>query len=494
MAELTQEQEDEILNWENAPDWMKRMLQLQYQDSNVRESQTLSGQYGLAKGMGTRFGVQDYLDVTTALNNFKVSGENKVNALRRVMGRTGSFKLPTGGLSSTSIKSLMDLQGKDILAGIIEMQSNANLKTLAEQRDWYTAMELDPYYFQDSRKAFKSMLEAQRGERTDLDAQIQSKVNAEVFSAYEEGLITKDKIDAWLEDSGVPAQYRPGALEQYYKLTGESRSKAKEIRSVETQALEVKAKKDAAKKRDQESFVASEHKDAARQVIALVTGNFVSLTPSEIENFKIDFTNRGKALENGMSITEAMSVVIPRYDEIDLFKSTTVEELVEAQVGTRGERKGAKLPGSLDIDIQEQTLNIPRFELTEGGQFQERKEGEIEKAQYDSQRIFILEMRDRDSKNPLRNEIHRTLREAAVWDHIRQIKGLNSQSRILDSDIVRLKKEIEIVRDKSDPVNVDDDIAYWISRFAKRYGIPFNMALYLSDEKGYIGPLSAVRQ
>ena len=50
------------------------------------------------------------------------------------------------------------------------------------------------------------------------------------------------------------------------------------------------------------------------------------------------------------------------------------------------------------------------------------------------------------------------------------------------------------IRSYATPEKLEGLVSYEIEKFAKLYGIPYNMALYLYDEKAYIGSLASVRQ
>ena len=54
MAELTEE--EEVLAWDNAPEWMKRMVL----GESRHDIETLQGQVDASRGLGNRFDSQDY--------------------------------------------------------------------------------------------------------------------------------------------------------------------------------------------------------------------------------------------------------------------------------------------------------------------------------------------------------------------------------------------------------------------------------------------------
>jgi hypothetical protein len=189
-----------------------------------------------------------------------------------------------------------------------------------------------------------------------------------------------------------------------------------------------------------------------------------------------------------------MLIINPKYESMPYWDSQTVLADVEAQVGTREQRKTAIPSDVRELTRQEQILNFPRYKVDDFLV----KADEISTAQNDTQRLFITEMMDRDSKNPLRSEIYRPLREAQVWDHIRNVKRLTPESEILDADIVEMQGRIGVIQSeglkKHSQEELESLVSYEIDRFAQMYGIPYNMALYLYDEKAYIGSLASVRQ
>jgi hypothetical protein len=244
-----------------------------------------------------------------------------------------------------------------------------------------------------------------------------------------------------------------------------------EIRTEVTYDLETKAKRASERKTTAESEIEKIHRRATQEVIALVTSE-----------------------KNPRTITDAMLIINPKYESMPYWDSQTVLADVEAQVGTREQRKTAIPSDVRELTRQEQILNFPRYKVDDFLV----KADEISTAQNDTQRLFITEMMDRDSKNPLRSEIYRPLREAQVWDHIRNVKRLTHESEILDADIIEMQGRIGVIQSeglkKHSQEELESLVSYEIDRFAQMYGIPYNMALYLYDEKAYIGSLASVRQ
>ena len=435
-----------------------------------RESQA-----NLRSNIGSRLGMDDYFKVSSALAGLDSAGAKQVNAPRIAMGGRGSFSMPSGGLTASSVSKMMGVQDADILARIIHMQSQAGLDNEEDQAVWYESQNLDPVFFEAARDAFRKTLGEGRKVtkhgievRTDLEKQMQAMVNAQLQAAYLGGDIKNvNYLNDWLDEKEIPSQFRGLALEHFKKLTGEQRSVSGEIRTEETHGLETTAKRASEKKTTGEVEIEKIHRRATKEVIALVTN----------EN-------------NPRTITDAMLIITPKYEQMTYWDAQTVLADVEAQVGTREQRKTA-IPSDLrELTRQEQILNFPRYKVDDFLV----KADEITAAQNNTQRLFITEMMDRDSKNPLRSEIYRPLREAQVWDHIRNIKRLTPESEILDIDIKKMQTNIADIRGYAKPEELEGLVSYEIEKFAKLYGIPYNMALYLYDEKAYIGSLASVRQ
>ena len=432
-------------------------------------------QSNLRSNIGSRLGMDDYFKVSSALAGLDSAGAKQVNAPRIAMGGRGSFSMPSGGLTASSVSKMMGVQDADILARIIHMQSQAGLETEEDQAVWYETQGLDPVFFEAARDAFRKTLGEGRKVtkhgievRTDLEKQMQAMVNAQLQAAYLGGDIKNvNYLNDWLDEKEIPSQFHGLALEHFKKLTGEQRNVSGEIRTQEAHDLSVTTSLDAEDKRARERAIEEVHRTATEQVIALVTNE-----------------------KNPRTITDAMLIITPKYEQMPYWDAQTVLADVEAQVGTREQRKTA-IPSDLrELTRQEQILNFPRYKVDDFLV----KADEITAAQNDTQRLFITEMMDRDSKNPLRSEIYRPLREAQVWDHIRNIKRLTPESEILDVDIREMQSTIGKIREWAKPGDLEVYVEHELKKFAMRYGIPYNMALYLYDEKAYIGSLASVRQ
>ena len=471
MAELTEE--EEVLAWDNAPEWMKRMVL----GESRHDIETLQGQVDASRGLGNRFDSQDYLDITTALSSYKTSGENKVNALRRVMGRTGGFSLGSGGLSGSSIKTLMDLQGKDILSKIIEMQSNAGLTGEREHRDWYNTMQLDPYYYEDARKAFilgkkeRDRAEA-HGEQMDTKrtTREQNAVNAQMPTAI---LETRNinELDLWLKSAGVPKKYWNGAYEAYEKI-------AKSQRAVSDQLMQEEGHDQTTDTYNREKRVAGEKKfaadtmrDAGEEVANLVRG--------------------------GMSLNDALVKINKKYSAIPYFTASGLETQAEALVGSRTERAATRTSTQKLIQRQLEGVGIPKFvpkvtELEDG-----TKEtivpdlDDVKRSQKAISLLFIEHMADQVTKNPISAEVTRDLREAQAWQHLLDLKN-TTENPVSQADILRLRDDVKELEGTGNVEENDDEVMSRIMKFALLYGIPFNMALYILDPVKYAGTMGVL--
>ena len=118
--------------------------------------------------VGNRLPLDIYFQISQALAGADTAGENEVNALRTVMGGAANFRMPSGGLTSASVKSMMSMQDEDILSQIINLQSQADLKDEDAYRKWYTEQGLDPFFFEPAREKWRT---SQKALRLELDEQ-----------------------------------------------------------------------------------------------------------------------------------------------------------------------------------------------------------------------------------------------------------------------------------------------------------------------------------
>jgi|TARA_Y100000034_G_scaffold135842_1_gene209407 hypothetical protein len=112
--------------------------------------------------VGERLPLDMYFNITSALAGLNTAGENEVNALRTVMGSPANFRMPSGGLTAASVKSMMGMQDVDIFNKIVNLQSQADIKDEDAYRKWYTDQGFDSFFFEAARDAFRKTLEEGR--------------------------------------------------------------------------------------------------------------------------------------------------------------------------------------------------------------------------------------------------------------------------------------------------------------------------------------------
>jgi len=126
-------------------------------------------QQQLRSAIGSRLTMDDYFKVSAALAGLDSAGEKQVNAARIAMGDRGTFRMPSGGISGADVSKMMNIGDEEILNKIIDMQSQANLTSLKQHREWYTQLKLDPRFFEASRKAFRLAQGERRLEREEAE-------------------------------------------------------------------------------------------------------------------------------------------------------------------------------------------------------------------------------------------------------------------------------------------------------------------------------------
>lgn len=162
--------EDDYPNIMSWPAWARKDLMKDWRQANpgrdedvIQAGETLNfptsnypQQLGLRGGIGGegRLSVDDILRITSYNSRRRSGLTSGVNAIRAAMGQSGSFSLPTGGVSASYLQTVMGLKDKEVLNRIIDMQSQADLETDAEYRKWYSDWGLDPRFFADSRDAW----------------------------------------------------------------------------------------------------------------------------------------------------------------------------------------------------------------------------------------------------------------------------------------------------------------------------------------------------
>ena len=117
------------------------------------------------EALGKRTNAQEYMEIMSAISGRGSEGSRLANSLRQITGRGGTYA-PSSGTYGSALKNVMAIEDKELEAGIIDLQSRAGLTSLAEHRQWYTDMGLDPFYFDKARDAFRDYLTARQGEIT----------------------------------------------------------------------------------------------------------------------------------------------------------------------------------------------------------------------------------------------------------------------------------------------------------------------------------------
>lgn len=135
----------------------------------------------------SRLSAQEYILVATALNRSRTSQQNQVNSLRRLSGKSGTFKLPASGVSASLLKTVTDATDEEVLNQVLHMQNREDLKTSDEQEEWFDNWGFDPALAADVRKDWEAREKFRRGG---------VKHEREVFK--EEERVTLDKYEGWL--------------------------------------------------------------------------------------------------------------------------------------------------------------------------------------------------------------------------------------------------------------------------------------------------------
>jgi len=120
----------------------------------------------LRKEMEPRVTAADLLDLNNVRNRFITGGEGTVNALRIAQGKTGSFKMSSGGLTHAQAKSIAKMGDDEVLSQIIELQNLAeDLDSIPAYKAWYKMMELPSAYYDKAEQAFIDQQTALRAEK-----------------------------------------------------------------------------------------------------------------------------------------------------------------------------------------------------------------------------------------------------------------------------------------------------------------------------------------
>lgn len=117
-----------------------------------------------ASTVGNRITADQLMSMSSSGAAYRQAAEGRVNALRRLVGMS-DVSLPASTLG-TSLRSYTTGTDDEILQKIINLQSQAGLRSLDEHRTWYTNSGFDPHFFDKSRDAFRDYLTARQGEIT----------------------------------------------------------------------------------------------------------------------------------------------------------------------------------------------------------------------------------------------------------------------------------------------------------------------------------------
>jgi|18_taG_2_1085343.scaffolds.fasta_scaffold00569_8 hypothetical protein len=462
-----------------------------------RESQS-----NLRSNIGSRLGMDDYFKVSSALAGLDSAGAKQVNAPRIAMGGRGSFSMPSGGLTASSVSKMMGVQDEDILARIIHMQSQAGLKDEAAHSKWYDENNFDPFFFKDSRDAFR----ATRGEEREIgkyqiqlmgeeDKLIGAKVRDRVQRAYYDGEFDNiNDLTAWLDDYSVPSRFRKLAREEYTSLTSEMRSKQQRLEGV-------RASEDT-------------HRSAEQTNKMAVLKETAEDYQRRLAEQMVDEFGRTKGT------SEDYNKILEKYSDkllgVAYGDPTALANDFSAVVGTRGERK----PQEPVITLNRQMTMVnsgtfPPIELMPDGtptpNTSRSTEENIQEAKVNAQKVFIEYMDETSRLSPVYARLSKGLREAQSWDRIIQLKQMDPRSAIQRTDVSRMQRRAKVWADKlavaeNRRARTDADKAEKLSdiedaemrfdaellAFSNYYAIPYNMALYLYDEEKYRGPLGKV--
>ena len=345
----------------NPPEWAVNKLQDRFLKANpmvgnwneVKAGQTYSfptssypAQFGLRSQIKdkSRLTPEEYILVSTAMNRSRLGQESQVNSLRNLSKKTGKFKLPPSGVTPTLLKTIMDGGEADIENQIIHMAAQEDLPTTEDFNEWYEQWKFDPIYFNKASAAHKAGVTFKRGgeshdiaQRKDAEVQIIENISNKMMEDFFDGVMEGTTIDDWLNNNyGELGQLHYRIADRYRKLLTAERERMTGQRTEKKGKLEIKTKVAAEDKRNAEIMIEKSHRQATAQVVALVNGDLSRLTAAQRDN--IMDRNDG-VMPEAMSITEAMNVVFPQYNNLPYWDSSKVKEDIYAEVGTRADRK-----------------------------------------------------------------------------------------------------------------------------------------------------------
>ena len=305
----------------------------------------------------SRLTPEEYILISTAMNRSRLGQEGQVNSLRKLSKKTGKFTLPASGVSSTLLKTIMDGGEEDIENQIIHMAAQEDLPTTEDFNEWYEQWKFDPIYFNKASAAHKAGITFKRSgeshdvaQRKDAEVQIIENISNRMMEDFFNGVMEETTIDDWLNNNyGELGQLHYRIAERYRKLLTAERERMTGQRAEKKGKLDIKAKVAAEDKRNAEIMIEKSHRQATAQVVALVNGDLSRLTAAQKDNIKD--RHDGK-LPDAMSITEAMNVVFPQYNNLPYWDSSKVKEDIYAEVGTRAERNKSDEKSTKQKDFQ----------------------------------------------------------------------------------------------------------------------------------------------
>jgi len=159
-----------------------------------------------ASTVGNRITADQLMNMSSSGAAYRQAAEGRVNALRRLVGMS-DVSLPASTLG-TSLRSYTTGTDDEILQKIINLQSQAGLRSLDEHRTWYTNSGFDPHFFDKSRDAFRDYLTARQGEITH-EISIGKEGERRVYEGNKKG-----RDEAFIEATSKIRRRTPGPVTQ----------------------------------------------------------------------------------------------------------------------------------------------------------------------------------------------------------------------------------------------------------------------------------------
>jgi hypothetical protein len=181
----------------------------------------------------SRLSAEEYILIATALNRSRSTQQNQVNALRRLSGKSGTFKLPTSGVSSSLLKTVTDATDEEVLNQILHMQDREDLMSGEEQEKWFDRWGFDPSLAADVRKGWEDREKFRRG-GVKHEREVLKEEERVTLDRYEGWLMqvmrggeVKDASESlvdWIESRGIDSKYFEGLrklADSYFTQIGE---------------------------------------------------------------------------------------------------------------------------------------------------------------------------------------------------------------------------------------------------------------------------------